>query len=197
MEINKKDMGQLNSIFPITVQVVGSYNENGTSNIMTASFAGIVSMNPVAMYVSLRKATLTYDNIIREKAFTVNTPSRQFIAEADYVGIVSGKKVDKFEATGLTPVKSSFVNAPYIAEFPVIYECKLIEVVEVGMHTMFIGEIVNAKADESILNEKGKPALDKIQPIVMGPGENSYFGIGENISKAFHYKDAFPRKEEI
>lgn len=124
MKVNKKDLGKLNNIYPSTVQVVGSYNEDGTPNIMTASFAGVGSMNPVAIYVSLRKATLTYENIMRERAFTLNTPSEEFIAETDYVGLISGKKVNKFEATGLTPVKSSLVNAPFVGEFPVIYECK-------------------------------------------------------------------------
>lgn len=194
MKTNKMDLGKQVSVYPVTVQVVGSYNEDGIPNIMTASFWGVASMSPAMIYVSLRKATLTYHNLMRERAFTINTPSDQFIAETDYVGIVSGKKTNKFESTGLTPIKSSIINAPFIAEFPIIYECKLTQTVELGTHTMFIAEILNVKANEDVLNDKNKPVLCKIKPIVMGATESSYFSIGNEISNAFHYKDEFPRK---
>lgn len=69
--------------------------------------------------------------------------------------MVSGKTADKFAAAGLTPVKSEVVDAPYIREFPLIAECRLLHTVEIGLHTQFIGEIMDIKADESVLNEKG------------------------------------------
>jgi len=191
--MEKKDLGAAPGIFPGPVLVVGSYNEDGTPNMMTASMGGILAMTPPAIYVSLRKATLTHTNITRDGVYTVNIPSQQYARETDYVGIVSGRNGNKFETTGLTPVKGSFVNAPYVDEFPVIYECKVIQVVQVGSHTQFIAEIVNIKASENVLNEKGRPALDKIKPIVFGVSENSYFGIGNEVDKAFYYKNEFPK----
>jgi len=68
--------------------------------------------------VSLRKATYTYGNIVQQGGFTINIPSEDFAVQADYFGMVSGKKADKFAETGLTPIRSTLVNAPYIKEFP-------------------------------------------------------------------------------
>jgi len=194
MKTTKKDLGSAPTIFPAPIFVIGSYNEDGTPNMMTASFGGIVAMNPPAIYVSLRKATLTHGNILRGGVYTVNIPSEKYAREADYVGIVSGRNINKFETTGLTPVKGSLVDAPYVEEFPVNYECKVIQVVEVGSHTQFIAEIVGIKASEKVLNEKGRPALNKIQPLLIGASESSYFRTGQEVDKAFHYKNEFPKK---
>jgi len=194
MKTAKKDLGSAPTIFPAPIFVVGSYNEDGTPNMMTASFGGIVAMKPPALYVSLRKATLTHGNIMRTGVYTVNIPSEKYARESDYVGIVSGRNVNKFETTGLTPVKGSSVDAPYVEEFPVNYECKVIQMVKVGSHTQFIAEIIGIKASEEVLNEKGHPALNKIQPLLMGTSESSYFGMGKEVDKAFHYKNQFPKE---
>ena len=93
--------------------------------------------------------------------------------------------MDKFAATGLTPVKSDLVDAPYVKEFPLILECKLIHTIEVGLHTQFIGEIVDVKADESVLGEKGIPDIEKVRPILFGPEIRTYHGIGKYLGQAF------------
>jgi flavin reductase (DIM6/NTAB) family NADH-FMN oxidoreductase RutF len=83
------------------------------------------------------------------KAFTVNLAPAKYVAEADYFGLVSGRDVDKFAVTGLTPVKSELVDAPYIEEFPYSLECVVTHTLDLGVHTLFIGEIKDAKIDES------------------------------------------------
>ncbi|MDD4497053.1 MAG: flavin reductase family protein [Methanosarcinaceae archaeon] len=88
-----------------------------------------------------------YNNAgVKKSVFTVNIPSETFVKKTDYFGIASGKSEDKFEKTGLTPVKSELVRAPYIKEFPLILECKLLNDFEIGLHTMFVGEILDVKA---------------------------------------------------
>ncbi|GKT18736.1 flavin reductase family protein, partial [Aduncisulcus paluster] len=74
-------------------------------------------------------------------AYTVSIPSVQHAAEADYFGMASGRDKDKFAVSGLTPVRSDVVDAPYVDEFPFIFECKVVETVELGLHTQFVGEI--------------------------------------------------------
>ena len=101
-------------------------------------------------------------------------PSEAYAKEADYFGMVSGKDTDKFSTTGLTPVKSDMVDAPYVKEFPLILECKVINIVEIGLHTQFVGEIIDVKADESVLNEKGFPDIEKVKPILFTPETRSY-----------------------
>jgi len=174
-------------IAPTTpVWIVGSYDRNGKPNVMTSAWAGICCSQPPCLYVSLRKATYTYHNIMERKSFTVNVPSEAYVKEADYFGIASGKTVDKFKATGLTPVKSDLVDAPYVKEFPLIIECKLIQTVELGIHTEFIGEIMDVKADSTVLDEKNLPDIEKINPIIFNAADRmTYHIVGKSVGKAF------------
>jgi flavin reductase (DIM6/NTAB) family NADH-FMN oxidoreductase RutF len=115
----------------------------------------------------------------------VNIPSADYIKEADYFGIVSGRDTDKFAATGLTPVKSGLVDAPYVQEFPYIIECKLLQHIELGLHTEFIGEIIDVKVEEAMVGENGVPVIDKIRPFFLAPGGGFYYAAGQQIGKAF------------
>jgi flavin reductase (DIM6/NTAB) family NADH-FMN oxidoreductase RutF len=92
--------------------------------------------------------------------------------------------VEKFSATKLTPVKSDLVDAPYVNEFPLVLECKLLHTIEIGLHTQFIGEILDAKADDSVL-EKGVPDMKKVNPILLVPEAWLYYGVGNYLGKAF------------
>ena len=152
---------------------------------MTIAWGGICCSKPSCVAISIRKATYTYGNIIERKAFTVNVPSEEYAKEADYFGMVSGKDTDKFSITGLTPLKSDMVDAPYVREFPLILECKVINIVEIGLHTQFIGEIIDVKADESALNEKGFPDIGKVKPILFSPEMRAYHKVGGYLGEAF------------
>ena len=174
------------TIVPTTpVWVVGTYDREGKPNVMTAAWGGVCCSESPCIYVSLRKATYTYGNIVERKSFTVSIPSEAYAKEADYFGIVSGKMVDKSSVTGLTPVKSDLVDAPYVKEFPLVIECKVIQIVEIGLHTEFIGEIVDVKADSSVLNEKGLPDIEKVKPLIWNIAGMKYHRVGKPAGKAF------------
>ncbi len=176
-----KSLGAKTFAQPCPVWVIGSYDAAGKPNAMTASWAAICCSQPPMVTVSLRKATYTYGSIMESKAFTVNVPSEEFVKQAAYFGSVSGRDVDKFKESGLTPVKSSLVNAPYIAEFPLVIECKLVRTIELGLHTMFIGEIVDVKAVESVLGAGGAPDVAKLKPFIFAPGNSDYYGLGPSL----------------
>ncbi len=181
----KKSLGPKTLIYPTPAWVVGSYDKEGKPNVMTIAWGGICCSKPPCVAVSLRKATYTYGNIMARKAFTVSVPSEAHVKEVDYFGTVSGKNVDKFSATGLNPVKSDIVDAPYVKEFPLILECRVLQTIEVGLHTQFIGEIADVKGDESVLGEDGKPIIEKIKPVVYCPEIQAYHGIGRFLGQAF------------
>lgn len=181
----KKSFGATTMIFPTPVWCVGSYDSAGKPNIMTIAWGGICCSKPPCVTISLRKATYTYGNIMERKAYTLNVPSENYVKETDYFGMVSGKNTDKFKKTGLTPVKSEYVDAPYVKEFPMILECRVIHYYEIGLHTHFIGEIMDVKVDDEMLADTGKPDVEKIRPIVFSPEIQKYHGIGEYIGKAF------------
>jgi flavin reductase (DIM6/NTAB) family NADH-FMN oxidoreductase RutF len=181
----KTSLGPRTILYPAPVLIVGTYDSEGKPNAMTAAWGGICCSKPPCVTVSLRKATYTYGNIVGRKAYTISIPSEKHVKEADYFGIVSGRAVDKFSATGLTPVKSELVNAPYVKEFPIILECKLLHTFEIGLHTQFIGEILDVKVSEAVLGKDGLPDMGKVRPIVFAPGIHCYFGTGECLGVAF------------
>jgi flavin reductase (DIM6/NTAB) family NADH-FMN oxidoreductase RutF len=181
----KKSLGAKTLAQPSPVWLVGTYDAQGKPNIMTIAWGGICCSQPPCIAVALRKATYTHGCILQRKAFTISIPSVALAKEADYVGIVSGKNVDKFAETKLTSVKSELVDAPYVQECPIVIECKLLHTLEIGLHTQFIGEILDIKAEDSVLDGQGYTDILKTKPFVFDTGQRAYFGIGERIGKAF------------
>jgi flavin reductase (DIM6/NTAB) family NADH-FMN oxidoreductase RutF len=152
---------------------------------MTAAWGGICCSRPPCVYVSLRKATYTHGNIVSRRAYTISIPSDHYVKEADYFGIASGREAEKFLVSGFTPVKSSVVDAPYVEEFPLVLECNVLKIVELGLHTQFVGEIKDVKADPSVLTEDGVPDIAKVKPIIFEPSNRRYYGLGSYLGQAF------------
>jgi len=181
----KKSLGKKTVIHPAPVFVIGTYDRNKRPDAATVAWGGICCSDPPCISISLRKATYTYENIMEHKAFTVNIPSEKYVKEVDFFGIYSGRDVDKFGRTGLTPVRSEVVEAPYIEEFPFILECRVIQVNEIGLHTQFIGEILDLKADDSVILKSSLIDIEKVRPIIYAPELRKYFGIGYFLGNAF------------
>ncbi len=173
-------------LLPSPVLIIGTYCSDGKPNIMNAAWGGIACSKPPCISVSLREATLSYHNIKQTQAFTVNIPSEKYLKEADFVGLVSGRDCDKFKETHLTPEKSKLVNAPIVGEFPYALECRLLRQVDLGLHTMFIGEIVGMVADSEVLNPNQLPDIEKVRPMLFGSfGSMAYYSIGAKLGDAF------------
>jgi flavin reductase (DIM6/NTAB) family NADH-FMN oxidoreductase RutF len=181
----KRSLGPKTLLYPTPTWVIGSYDKDGKPNVMTIAWGGVCSSVPPCVSISIRSATYTHGNIVARKAFTVNIPSAAHVKEADHFGIVSGRKEDKLQKAGLTAVKSDKVDAPFVDEFPVVLECKLVQTHEIGIHTQFIGEIVDVKADESVLGPDGLPDILKVKPIIFTPEGRGYYGVGAFLGKAF------------
>jgi flavin reductase (DIM6/NTAB) family NADH-FMN oxidoreductase RutF len=181
----KKSIGARAFVLPTPVWVVGTYDKEGKPNAMTAAWGGICCSKPPCVGISLRKATYSYGNITKREAFTVNVPSENYAKAADYFGIVSGRNEDKFAVTGLTPVKSDLVDAPYVKEFPLVLECKVIRTNVIGLHTHFVGEIMDVKADETVLGDEGLPDIVAVKPLVYCPEIRTYYGIGKYMGQAY------------
>ena len=181
----KKSIGPKTIVYPAPVLVVGTYDSEKQPNAMVAAWGGICCSQPPCVTVSLRKATYSYASIVRRQAFTVSIPADSQVKEADYFGIASGRDVNKFQTSGLTPVASDTVDAPYIEEFPFVLECKVLHTLEIGLHTQFIGEILDMKCDEEFLTEDGTPDIEKVKPIVYEPVNRRYFRMGNFLAKAF------------
>lgn len=190
----KKSLGA-RTLFPLTpVAVVCSYDINGKPNAMTAAWTGVVCSQPPCVGISLRKATYTYGAIMGRRAFTLNIPTKKHIAETDYFGIASGRDEDKISNSGLTTVDSVLVDAPYIKEFPIVMECKVVNVLEIGLHTQFVGEVVDAKVDEGMIGPEGNILMDG-QMFGYNPSDRSYYWFGEKAGTAFSIGKGIAKKE--
>jgi flavin reductase (DIM6/NTAB) family NADH-FMN oxidoreductase RutF len=180
-----RSLGPKTLLYPTPVLLVGTYDAEGRPNIMAAAWGGICSSKPPCVTVSLRKATYSYAGILANKGYTLSVASRRFAREADYAGLYSGRDENKFESLGLTPVPSTLVTAPYVGEMPLVLECSLVQTVELGLHTQFIGEILDVKISEDCLDSEGRPDPALVDPLIFAPEARLYFGLGEPVGKAF------------
>lgn len=177
----RKNLGKKTAVYPMPVFIVASYDKDGKANCMNAAWGGIYETNQVM--VCLDEGHKTTQNIKETKAFTINVADASNVVAADFVGMVSGNKLEnKMEKAGFTTVKSEFVNAPVINEFPMAVECKLIKFNEDGI---CIGEIVNVSADEKVLGEDGEIAPEKLEAITFDPIHHTYIKLGEKVGNAF------------
>ena len=181
----KTSLGPKLLLYPTPVLVVGTYDPDGKPNVMTASWGGICCSQPPCVNVSLRKATYSYQNILDREAFTLSIPSEELVRQADYFGLTSGRDTDKFAASGMTAKRSDIVDAPYVSEFPLILECRLVQAIELGLHTQFVGEILDVKIDPAALTPDGKADMHKIKPILYATDTKEYYKVGEFLAKAF------------
>jgi flavin reductase (DIM6/NTAB) family NADH-FMN oxidoreductase RutF len=180
----KVSIGPKTMALPTPAWLIGTYDAEGKPNLMTAAWGGICCSKPVCVTVSLQKPRHSYAAIMERKAYTVNVASAKDVAKVDYCGIVSGKNADKFAACGFTAVRSELVDAPYVAECPLILECKVIRVEDLGMHTMFVGEVLDVKVDEAAMKD-GKPDPLAIAPIIYAPEDRRYYGLGADLGLGF------------
>jgi flavin reductase (DIM6/NTAB) family NADH-FMN oxidoreductase RutF len=189
----KRSLGASIVVGATTVWVIGTYDKEGKPNIMTAAWGGVCCSDPPCLGVSLRKATYSYSGIVERKAFTVSIPSAGHVIETDFAGIASGRDTDKWRTTGLTPERSELVDAPYVAEFPLVLECRLLHALDLGLHTRFIGEILDVKAEASVLGEDGSLDIERMDPFFYIPGKRTYYRIGPYLEKA-HFVGSGLRK---
>jgi len=180
----KVSLGPHAYALPSPVWVVGSYGVHEQPNVMVAAWGSVCCTTPPCLSISIRGNRATYAGIIDHGAFTISVPSRDYLVEVDFIGMVSGVNSDKFSMAGLTAVRSNLVNAPYVQEFPLVLECKLLHQLDIGSHTQFIGQVIDVKADPDVLSDQEIPMADRINPLISSAGERAYYALGEFLDQA-------------
>ncbi len=166
-----------NMIYPVPAVLVTVADSEGNSNIITIAWTGTICTNPPMAYISVRPERYSYHMLRESGEFVINLATESMAYATDYCGVRSGRDVDKWKETGLTPVPAQTVKAPVIAESPVAIECRVTEVKELGSHHMFLAEVTGVSVDEQWLNERGTLELAKAAPIVYSHG--GYYGLSE------------------
>ena len=181
----KKDLGVLPAVYPMPVLIVAAYDENEKVNAMNVAWGQICDEDKIILFIGEGKKT--WLNIKASKAFTVALADAAHVDAADFFGIASGNKMsDKFERTGYHAVQSDRVHAPIIEEFPLTMECELLEFLHTEHVDGIVGKIVNVKAEETVLDEKGKVEPEKLHALLFDPFKNGYYSVGEKVAKAWN-----------
>ena len=177
---------------PVPVVMVTSRGKDGKDNVFTVGWVGTVCTKPPMLSISVRPERLSHKYISETMEFTVNMPTSKLTKAVDYVGVRSGKTVDKIKEMNFTMKEGTNVSSPYIDECPVSIECKVKTVLQLGTHDCFIAEVVGSHVNKNLFDEKGKIHLEKADLISYCHGE--YFKMDTNPLGSFGYSVAKKKK---
>ena len=189
----KKNLGPVQAVYPMPVLMIAAYDEKGKVNVMNAAWGMICNSDRIALFIDEEHKTT--QNLLVSKAFTVSLADEAHMDVADFFGIASGNNMpDKFERTGYTAVRSHFVNAPIIEEFPVVMECELAEVVETESFYCVVGKILNTAAEEKVLSENGKIDPVRLHALIFDQFQHGYYLTGKQAGQAWNAGAALMKK---
>lgn len=160
--------------------VMVSCGDMEISNIITVAWCGITNTIPPKTYVSIRPSRYSYNIIKEKKEFVINLTPSALAKKADWCGIYTGKRVDKFKECGFTKERASKIDAPLISECPISIECKVTDIIPLGSHDMFLADIVAVNVEKSLL-EGDKLCINRAHLCAFAHGE--YYKLGERIGK--------------
>lgn len=168
-----------NMLYPLPAVLVSIADREGNSNLFTVAWTGTVCSDPPMVSVSVRPERYSYHMIDETGEFVINLTTEALAYATDYCGVVSGRNVDKWRKTGLTPIKGDHVQAPMIAESPVNLECRVTQKLELGTHHMFLAEVLAVHVDDRYMDDTGKFHLNRAKPLVYSHGR--YLTTGKEL----------------
>jgi flavin reductase (DIM6/NTAB) family NADH-FMN oxidoreductase RutF len=169
-------------LYPMPVVLVGA-NVDGKPTYTTIAYCGIVQHSPPMISIASNKGHYSNAGIRENQTFSVNIPSAEMVEVTDYIGLNSGKNVDK--SLLFENFYGELKNAPMIQECPLNLECRLVHTVKIsGANEIFIGEIVKVFTEEKYLTS-GLPDINKINPIIFSMHDNNYWKLGEHLGRAW------------
>jgi flavin reductase (DIM6/NTAB) family NADH-FMN oxidoreductase RutF len=182
--MGKVVLGPQTLIYPMPAMLVGA-DVSGKPNFMAVAWGGIACSDPPMISVAIRHARHTLKGIKQNQVFSVNIPSIEQVKETDYCGMVSGSRIDKVEACRFKVFYGRLAIAPLIEQCPVNLECSVVQILNLGSHSLVLGRIEETHVSEDCLT-KGKPDVDKIRPLtyVTSPAAR-YQRLGDVVGKAW------------
>jgi flavin reductase (DIM6/NTAB) family NADH-FMN oxidoreductase RutF len=181
-KILKRTLRGGNMLNPTPVVMVSCGNTPDQYNIITIAWAGTVSSDPPMCSISIRPERHSHAIIKENGSFVINLVTNELASYADWCGVCSGKKHNKFLETGLTPVRASKVNAPLIEESPVNLECKVTQIIPLGTHDLFLAEVVAVHVNEKLFSKKSD-AIELFRAHLVTYSHGHYYRVGEKIGK--------------
>lgn len=139
-------------LYPLPAVIVSCGDSVENSNLITVAWTGTICTDPAMCYISVRPERHSYPLIRDNMQFTINLTTAAMARATDWIGVRSGRDYDKWKETGLTPAPGVAVCCPHIEESPVSIECRVKSILPLGSHHMFVAEVVNVLADESLFD---------------------------------------------
>lgn len=165
--MKKTSLENAGLLFPTITTLATCVDDEGRGNIITLGWSMKTSADPPMVAISVKPSRYSHDLIEKQGEFVLAVPTMEIVEEIHYCGRKSGRNVEKFKETGLTPLPAEKVRAPLIKECPANLECKLVSKLTTGDHTIFVGEVVVAHVDEAAYDEVRRCLdLDKVSAIV-------------------------------
>lgn len=178
-------MGPQTLIYPMPALLVGA-NVDDKPNFMTVAWGGIANGEPPMISVAIRHQRYTLKGIKQNMTFSVNVPSTDMVSETDYCGIISGAKFNKAQVCRFKVFYGRLDKAPLIEQCPVNLECKVVHILDLGSHSLVIGQIEETHVSDNCLTDD-KPDVSKIKPFIYTTSPaNQYQTLGKVIAKAFN-----------
>jgi len=172
-------------LYPRQVVLVGCCSPDGKPNALTVAWSTPLSASPPLVGVSISPKRYSHSLIEQTREFTVNIPTMEILEKVHLFGCVSGRSAEKFSSLGLTAERSKTVRAPIVKECVAHLECRVAESLTVGDHTLFIGEVLAAYADERVFKE-GKFDLKAFRGIYQ-VGGSEYATLSEETKEVEKY----------
>lgn len=148
------DVEYLEYFWPLRTYLITCGEAGAAANVIAASFCMPVSKTPPLVACAIGKGAYSRELISAGREFVVNVPPPGLRGKVYLCGSRSGRDGDKFKAAGLTPIPARRVKAPTVGECVAFMECLLRQEVEAGDKVLFVGEVVEAYADEGLTTGK-------------------------------------------
>ena len=143
-------------------------SHKGITNIMTQSWHTMMEFEPPLVGCLISGNNHSFAALKATRECVINIPTVDLAKQVVTIGNCSGRKVDKFARTSLTPVEASLVQAPLIEECYASLECKVADTKLVNSYNFFILEVIKAWVDLSIQNPQTLHHRGKCEFIVAG-----------------------------
>ena len=160
-------------------------------NVLTVAWTGIVNTIPPKTYISVRPSRYSHKIIKESGVFAINLTTKALVRHADWCGVYTGAKVDKFGKCGLNREAATEIDCPLIAESPLSLECRVTDIIPMGSHDMFLADIVAVDVDEALVDGNGKLHLERADIVAYAHGD--YFELGKRLGS---FGDSVAKKKK-
>jgi flavin reductase (DIM6/NTAB) family NADH-FMN oxidoreductase RutF len=169
------------ALYPAPAVLVTVGDAAGKSNVVTLAWAGVVNSQPPMVGISIRPGRYSAELLKEIGEFVVNIPDQRLLWAVDRCGMISGRDVNKWDASTLTPIPAEKVRPPLVSQCPICMECVVRQVIPLGSHDLYLGEVVALHVEDSALDEHGRIDPKRLSPIAYVAAE--YWSLRERLER--------------